>query len=108
MAGDAPYGDAERFVRESIDGGSPVMYLMLTHKNPMLDDFQWHWFTLTGYEETGEGLFVDFATWGKKHTFLLRELWDTRTAKRGGMARVCAISGQPHEKTQGQGESDIW
>jgi len=88
IEGAEPYEKAEAFIREALDGGLPVMYLMLKHKDIAFDDYEWHWFTVTGYEQTAHGFFVDFATWGEKHRFSLERAWDTGKAKRGGMVFI--------------------
>ena len=76
---------ARRFVKQSIDAGLPVMYLMLKHADPGFDEYEWHWFNLTGYEEKGEDMEVTFATWGQKHVFDFDRAWDTKKCWRGGM-----------------------
>ncbi len=88
IEGTEPYDLAEAFVREALDAGIPVMYLMLKHKDIAFDDYEWHWFTVTGYEQTAGDFFVDFATWGTKHRFSLRRAWETGKTKRGGMVAV--------------------
>ena len=88
LRGNADYGQAEAFVKQSLDNGFPVMYLMLKHRNPVFADYEWHWFTLTGYEDDGADMDITFATWGEKHTFSLRQAWDTGKAWRGGMVAL--------------------
>ncbi|HBU13344.1 MAG TPA: hypothetical protein DEB31_11705 [Clostridiales bacterium] len=88
LGGNMPYAAAREFVRGAIDRGLPVMYLMLKHKDDAFADYEWHWFTLTGYEEVQGGMDVMFATWGKKHSFRLDQAWDTGKAWRGGMVVV--------------------
>lgn len=87
LAGNEPYTKAGQFVKEAIDAQLPVMYLLLLHSDKKYNEFEWHWFTLTGYEQSACGLQVDFATWGKKHRFALPEMWKTNKIQRGGM--VC-------------------
>ncbi|MGI6152784.1 MAG: hypothetical protein ACOYJB_02955 [Christensenellaceae bacterium] len=87
LYGNESYADAERFVKEAIDSGLPVMYLMLSHKDIAFDEYEWHWFTLTGYKENEHGTDVIFATWAKRHAFDLYGAWNTGRKWRGGM--VC-------------------
>lgn len=87
LSGSAPYAEAEAFAMHAIDAGLPVMYLLLSHSDLKFDEYEWHWFTLTGYEKTEAGMDVTFATWGKQHRFSLKKAWDTGKVWRGGM--VC-------------------
>ncbi len=43
--------EAFQFVKDSIDGGHPVGLLILFHRAPSLKEDNWHWVTITGYEE---------------------------------------------------------
>ncbi|BDF58188.1 hypothetical protein CE91St36_10050 [Christensenellaceae bacterium] len=85
LAGSASLADASSFVKDSIDAGMPVMYLMLKHADPTFDEYEWHWFNLTGYEDRGDTLTVSFATWGCRHEFDFMRAWDTRKCWKGGM-----------------------
>ena len=38
-------------VKESIDKGAAVGFLILAHRAPVLKEDIWHWITITGYEE---------------------------------------------------------
>ena len=86
--GTAPFEEAEALARAQIDGGMPIPYLLLRHQNKAFEDFEWHWFNLTGYEEREDGLLVDAVTYGEPHWLNFRELWDTGEERRGGMIRV--------------------
>ena len=94
LDGEADEAAAKEFVTRGLDAGYCVLNLLLTHKDSELDELTWHWFTLTGYEKTGDDMRVDFATWGKKHTLDFSRLWNTGTQSRGGMV---IISG-PNDK----------
>ena len=64
---------------EAIDRGLPVMYLMLSHADKEFDEYEWHWFNLTGYETREDGgMQVTFATWGTKCSFDFMRAWDTQ------------------------------
>jgi hypothetical protein len=49
---------------------------------------EWHWFTLTGYEEGENGFRVIFSTWGRRCKADFRKLWDTGKGEKGGMIVV--------------------
>ena len=85
-----PYEEeAEAFVREGIRRGIPMPFLLLRHQDPQFSEITWHWFLLTGYEESGEGLRVVYGTYGERYTALLSSLWDTGHEQKGGILRLC-------------------
>ena len=88
LDGREPAGAARDFVTAALDEGYPVMYLLLRHRDPALDDYTWHWFNLTGYEADEGGMTVEFATWGKKHSADFDNLWDTGAGHKGGMVVI--------------------
>ena len=88
LKGGAPLAQAEAFLRRAIDQGLCVAFLLLLHQDPALEELTWHWFLLTGYEETEEGLQVIFATWGKRHRLSFARLWDTGHPGQGGMVVI--------------------
>ncbi len=88
MEGSENYDAAKAFVAGALDAGYPVLFLLLRHKDPALDDYTWHWFNLTGYETSGEEMRVQFATWGKKHSVDFYSLWNTGMLKKGGMVVI--------------------
>ena len=49
---------AELFIRQQIDNGYPVPYLMLRHRKAYYKDFVWHWFLCYGYEERKDGVWI--------------------------------------------------
>ncbi len=79
---------AKKFIVQGIGEGYCILYLLLTHKNIEVDEYTWHWFTLTGYEQKEGSMTVDFASWGKKHTLDFDKLWKTDKIIRGGMVIV--------------------
>ncbi len=89
LPGTCSYRQAEEFIRQHIDSGYPVPYLMLRHKKARYKDFVWHWFLCYGYEQREDGLWVTVATYGEKSVFPLRELWDTGYEERGGLIGFC-------------------
>lgn len=47
---------AVSYLKECIDGGHPIALLILFHRAHSLREDNWHWVTITGYVQTGEGL----------------------------------------------------
>ena len=85
LSGKEELRTAECFIRDQIDRGYPVPYLMLRHRNAYYKDFVWHWFLCCGYEERQDGLWITVATYGESYTFQLKDLWDTGYEERGGL-----------------------
>lgn len=79
---------AGAFIRERIDAGYPVPYLMLKHKDSRYKDFVWHWFLCYGYEDRADGMYITVATYGEKYVLPLRELWDTGYEEKGGLIGI--------------------
>lgn len=77
--------EAARTIKEQIDAGFPIPYLMLRHKNPKYKDYVWHWFLCYGYEETEDDFLITVATYGEAATFSLKDLWNTGYEERGGL-----------------------
>lgn len=80
--------EAAAFIKEKIDDGMPVPYLMLKHKDKKFTDFVWHWFLCIGYEETVDDFLITVVTYGKKTTFSLKELWNTGYREKGGLIGI--------------------
>jgi hypothetical protein len=85
VEGDAPYETAREAVRDCIDRGFPIPYLMLLHRDKALDDFNWHWFLLNGYDASDQAFLVKAVTYGSYEWLDLRALWDTGYERRGGL-----------------------
>lgn len=88
LNGHAEYESAAEFVKGAIDDEVPVMYLMLKHADIAFDEYEWHWFNLTGYQIKAGNMNVSFATWGKRHDFDFAKAWNTGKFWRGGMLRI--------------------
>ena len=88
LAGNVSYDIFEEAITEQLDRNFPVPYLMLMHHDKALDDFNWHWFNLAGYEETSSGLQVMTVTYGEYLWFSLRNMWDTGHHRKGGIIRI--------------------
>lgn len=77
---------AKEKIKESIDGGIPVVNLTLRHQNVKdFDDYEWHWFIFNGYEEREEGFFVKTVSYGKYVWLNFDQLWDTGFEDKGGL-----------------------
>lgn len=76
---------AEEFIKRYINNGYPVPYLLLRHKNQCFKDLVWHWFLCYGYEEGVDGMRIIVATYGRSHSYLLKDLWETGYEEKGGL-----------------------
>lgn len=85
FSGTGTVEEAERLVREEIDSGIPIPFLLLHHKSPAMKEYVWHWFNLTGYEAFEGEFFVEAVTYGEFEWLNFKELWDTGFEKKGGM-----------------------
>ena len=85
LQGSAPYADAQKAVREQIQAGYPIPYLMLMHQSPEFEFYEWHWFLLMGYDDAPDAFQVKAVTYGAWRWLNLRRLWDTGRAEKGGM-----------------------
>ncbi|MCI8597528.1 MAG: hypothetical protein HFJ10_03655 [Lachnospiraceae bacterium] len=92
LLGTVSVEEAETAVRRQIDEGMPIPYLLLKHESPSFRDYVWHWFNLTGYEESGGEFYVKAVTYGEFQWLNLKELWDTGYEKKGGMILVNFLS----------------
>ncbi|MBQ3447717.1 MAG: hypothetical protein IJG37_08755, partial [Synergistaceae bacterium] len=87
-SGSVDYDSFAEAITNQLDRNFPVPYLMLMHNDPKLDDFNWHWFNLAGYEQTHDGLNVMTVTYGEFLWFSLRNMWDTGHLRKGGIIRI--------------------
>ena len=85
LSGTAPWEDAKEQIREQIDRGMIVPFLLLHHKSQSLGNLQWHWFNLAGYQEVDEKFYVKVVTYGRFRWLNLEELWNTGYRKKGGL-----------------------
>ncbi len=85
FSGNEGFGKAKQVVKDSIDAGFPIPYLLLRHKSPPDKDYVWHWFLLTGYEIFEESFMVKTVTYGTWRWFDFYNLWNTGYRKKGGM-----------------------
>jgi len=80
--------EAKAFIIKKINEGMPIPYLMLRHTDEVFSDFVWHWFMITGYEQTEDLFQVIIATYGERYTADFHKLWNTGHRHRGGMVSV--------------------
>ena len=85
FAGTRPYAEAAEAVRMQIDRGLPVPCLMLHHRDKQFADYDWHWFLLTGYDDTADGMQVKAVTYGSWRWLELAPLWRTGYRQKGGL-----------------------
>jgi len=86
FSGDHSCKEAEAAVKEQLEAGLPVPFLMLKHKDSRrFQDFIWHWFLLIGYEGEGEKMTVTAATYGEAVKLPFYDFWDTGYEEKGGM-----------------------
>ena len=79
---------AVKAVKDQIDRGFPVPYLMLMHRDRNLKDYMWHWFLLNGYDESGRRFNAKIVTYGETKWTDLRHLWRTGYRQRGGLVLI--------------------
>jgi len=84
LQGDASFEEAREMIHRMIDNDISVQYLLLRHTNPLFDEIEWHWFTVTGYQ----GDDIIYSTWGERRTANLKLLWDTGHQEKGGLIAV--------------------
>ena len=73
-------------IKQQIDRGFLIPYLLLHHQNPAFENYEWHWFLLTGYDEKADGRFlVKAVTYGAYEWLDFAKLWNTGYDRKGGM-----------------------
>ena len=85
-SGDHDEQDTVNTIRQQIDRGFLIPYLLLHHKNPNFENYEWHWFLLTGYDENPDGRFlVKAVTYGAYEWLDFAKLWNTGYDRKGGL-----------------------
>ena len=85
-SGDHDEQDTVNTIRQQIDRGFLIPYLLLHHKNPTFENYEWHWFLLTGYDEKPDGRFlVKAVTYGAYEWLDFAKLWNTGYDRKGGL-----------------------
>ena len=88
VPGSVSCDEARECVCRQIDSGLPVVYLMLKHEDSRFEEYEWHWFLLNGYDDSGDGLQVQAVTYGEAEWMDFPSLWNTGKSLRGGMILV--------------------
>lgn len=70
------YEHALHFVLKSIDQSHPVGLLILHHRSKELEDDNWHWVCITGYQKKEDGYDIIFSDCGKRRVIDARILFD--------------------------------
>ena len=85
-SGDHDEQDTVNTIRQQIDRGFLIPFLLLHHKNPNFENYEWHWFLLTGYDEKPDGRFlVKAVTYGAYEWLDFAKLWNTGYDRKGGL-----------------------
>ncbi len=97
VPGEASCREAAETAVRQIDDSLPVLCLTLHHSNPEMEDYVWHWFLLTGYENTEMSgavgkenagclpMKVKAVTYGEYEWIDFETLWDTGYEQKGGL-----------------------
>jgi len=85
VAGTADAEECEQAVQEQIDRDLPVQMLLLNLKDKTYEDYEWHWFTLAGYDHQDGKFLVKAITYGKGAWLDFSALWAARADQRGGL-----------------------
>ncbi len=91
ISGHEDYEKAVSFLVKHIDQNLPVAYLNLSHRDKDLKDLWWHWFSVTGYQKSEEGMKIFYHTYGEENVVDFKKLWETGMLPKGGMATVTLI-----------------
>ena len=85
-SGDHDEQNTVETIKQQIDRGFLIPYLLLHHKNPNFENYEWHWFLLTGYDEKPDGRFlVKSVTYGAYEWLDFAKLWNTGYDRKGGL-----------------------
>lgn len=71
-------------IKHQLENNFPIPYLLLKHRDKEFDDYTWHWFLITGYEELEDSFLVKVVTYGSACWLNFDKLWDTQYSKKGG------------------------
>lgn len=71
------YKHALSFVLKSIDEGHPVGMLILHHRAKELEEDNWHWICISGYQESESHYRIIFSDCGQRREIDSRILFDT-------------------------------
>lgn len=83
--GEEPFERAKEALVRQIDGGFLVPCLLLNHADRAMEEYEWHWFLLTGYADYETDFLVKAVTYGEWEWLDFARLWDTGRKRRGGL-----------------------
>lgn len=83
--GAEPVKRAREVLKQQIDKGFVVPFLLLHHQNETFKNYEWHWFMITGYESFEDNCMVKAVTYGGFRWLDFNELWNTGYRKKGGL-----------------------
>lgn len=71
---------AWEYIQKGLRLGQPIALLILTHSAPVIDDYTWHWMTISNcYTDViTEKRFLVISTWGEKRILDFDILWNER------------------------------
>lgn len=82
--GAEPVKRAKEVLKQQIDIGFVVPFLLLHHQNEIYKNYEWHWFMINGYESFEDDCMVKAVTYGGFRWLDFNELWNTGYKKKGG------------------------
>ena len=85
LSGEMESDLAKSALKRQIDERIPVPCLILKHKDPRFEDFTWHWFMITGYEEKEDIFMIKAVSYGQWQWLDFKALWDTGYEQKGGL-----------------------
>lgn len=98
FSGERPYEEAAEVLCRQIDRGYPVPCLTLKHRNPLMDDYVWHWFLLNGYEMLERRTMVKAVTYSKWAWLDFEVLWNTGYSEKGGLILLSGLNAEAQER----------
>lgn len=80
---DATMQEAINFVSDALGQKLPVAILVLTHPVKELEEYSWHWMTITKlkHDIDDDKYFISVSTYGEHHEIDLDLLWNSRRPK---------------------------
>jgi hypothetical protein len=85
FSGENPVEEAKKRVMEQIDKEYLIPILTLKHRDPAMENYDWHWYLLTGYGLYDNRLMVKAVTYSHWRWVDFGKLWDTGYEKKGGL-----------------------
>ena len=83
--GENGLSETAAIIKAQLQKGWLIPCLTLRHSHPAMQDYDWHWYLLNGYEERGDARLVKAVTFGAWRWLDLAVLWDTGHDQKGGL-----------------------